>query len=98
MFGRQKPQPLADAERRLGAIHCVEVNAWCAGGEETFIRRMIRESTAYSAQVEWFTSLVAKKNRLDAILKEIKGAGATDVRVIDMDQGQKTSRIVAWHF
>lgn len=71
---------------------------WCAGGEETFIRRMIRESTAYSAQVEWFTSLVAKKNRLDAILKEIKGAGATDVRVIDMDQGQKTSRIVAWQF
>jgi 23S rRNA (adenine1618-N6)-methyltransferase len=59
---------------------------------------MIRESVGFSTQVDWFTSLVAKKNRLDAILKEIKTAGATDVRVIEMDQGQKTSRIVAWQF
>jgi 23S rRNA (adenine1618-N6)-methyltransferase len=69
---------------------------WCAGGEEAFIRRMVRESVSFSPQVEWFTSLVAKKNRLDAILNEIKGIGAIDVRVIDMDQGQKSSRMVAW--
>lgn len=71
---------------------------WCAGGEEAFIRRMVRESVLYSQQVEWFTSLVAKKNRLDAILDELKAANAKDVRVIDMDQGQKASRFVAWHF
>jgi 23S rRNA (adenine1618-N6)-methyltransferase len=69
---------------------------WCAGGEEAFIRRMVRESVSFSQQVEWFTSLVAKKNRLDAILNELKGIGARDVRVIDMDQGQKSSRMVAW--
>jgi 23S rRNA (adenine1618-N6)-methyltransferase len=71
---------------------------WCAGGEEAFIRRMVRESAAFATQVDWFTSLVAKKNRLDAILKEIKTVGATDVRVIEMGQGQKTSRIVAWQY
>lgn len=71
---------------------------WCVGGEEAFIRRMVRESVAVSGQVEWFTSLVAKKNRLDAILQEIKGLGASDVRVIEMGQGQKTSRFVAWQF
>jgi 23S rRNA (adenine1618-N6)-methyltransferase len=57
---------------------------------------MVRESVSFSQQVEWFTSLVAKKNRLDAILNELKGIGARDVRVIDMDQGQKSSRMVAW--
>lgn len=71
---------------------------WCAGGEEAFIRRMVRESVAFATYVEWFTSLVAKKNRLDAILQEVRTAGATDVRVVEMGQGQKTSRFVAWQF
>lgn len=34
---------------------------WCEGGELAFISSMIKESSDYSDQVIWFTSLVSKK-------------------------------------
>ncbi len=71
---------------------------WCKGGEEAFIRRMIVESVRFAPQVGWFTSLVAKKTRLPGILKELERIGATEVRTVEMNQGQKSSRIVAWTF
>lgn len=91
-LGKEKAD---DAMRNFGGqAH----ELWCVGGEEAFIRRMVRESVSFGTQVEWFTSLVAKKNRLDAILAEIKTVGATQMHVAEMGQGQKTSRFVAWRF
>jgi len=71
---------------------------WCEGGELAFISKMIQESALYSSQVLWFTCLVSKKDnlfKLHTLLKKIK---SVEVKTIDMAQGQKISRILAWTF
>lgn len=71
---------------------------WCEGGEAAFIRRMVQESGRRPRTAYWFTSLVSKKETLPGVYRALKTAGATEVRTIDMAQGQKKSRIVAWTF
>lgn len=71
---------------------------WCTGGEASFLRRMIRESVAVQAQVLWFSSLVAKREHLADIRKQLAKVGAADVREVAMAQGNKQSRFVAWSF
>jgi 23S rRNA (adenine1618-N6)-methyltransferase len=70
----------------------------CEGGELGFIQRMIQESAAYAAQVGWFTTLVSKSEHLPALEKALRRAQAAEVRIIDMAQGQKRSRVLAWRF
>jgi 23S rRNA (adenine1618-N6)-methyltransferase len=71
---------------------------WCDGGEVEFISKMVRESTQYAQQVMWFTSLVSKKDNLDIIQAELKKAKAKQVKVVNMGQGNKISRFIAWSF
>jgi 23S rRNA (adenine1618-N6)-methyltransferase len=71
---------------------------WCNGGEIGFITQMIYESAKYASQVLWFTTLVSKKENLSSIYKTLQKVNAVSVKTIDMAQGQKTSRIVAWSF
>lgn len=71
---------------------------WCDGGEIGFITQMIYESAKYQKQVLWFTTLVSKKDNLPSIYKTLKKVEAAHIKTIDMAQGQKTSRIVAWSF
>lgn len=68
------------------------------GGEAEFLRRMIKQSSEIPDRVNWFTSLVSKKSNLPAIYKALQKAGAQDVRTIEMQHGQKQSRIIAWTF
>ena len=70
----------------------------CAGGEEGFISRMIGESALIANSCLWFTSLVSKATTLPAVYRALKAAGVHDSRTIDMTQGQKKSRIVAWTY
>ena len=71
---------------------------WCDGGEIGFITQMIYESAKYPMQVLWFTTLVSKKENLSSIYKTLNKVSAVEIKTIDMAQGQKTSRIVAWTF
>ena len=71
---------------------------WCKGGEKVFILGMIRESVLFANQCKWFTTLVSKQENLPVIYNFLKSVKAVDVRTINMTQGQKTSRIVAWRF
>ena len=71
---------------------------WCNGGELAFIRQMIKESKVYRNQVLWFTCLVSKKDHLSKLKLSLKKAKATQVKVINMAQGQKISRLIAWSF
>jgi 23S rRNA (adenine1618-N6)-methyltransferase len=71
---------------------------WCDGGEIGFVTQMIFESAKYPMQVLWFTTLVSKKENLNNIYKTLNKVGAATIKTIDMAQGQKTSRIVAWTF
>ncbi|UIJ42023.1 23S rRNA (adenine(1618)-N(6))-methyltransferase RlmF [Vibrio kanaloae] len=71
---------------------------WCPGGEATFIMKMARESQLFATQVLWFTTLISKKDNVDMIRSELGKLRAKQVKVIEMSQGQKVSRFVAWSF
>ena len=71
---------------------------WCDGGEIKFITQMIFESVKYAKQVLWFTTLVSKKDNLHSIYKTLQKVNAAEIQTIDMAQGQKNSRFVAWTF
>ncbi|MFT5252440.1 MAG: 23S rRNA (adenine1618-N6)-methyltransferase [Flavobacteriales bacterium] len=71
---------------------------WCEGGELGFITQMIFESAKYPLQCLWFTTLVSKQSHLSSIYKTLNKVNAATIKTIDMAQGQKTSRIVAWTF
>jgi 23S rRNA (adenine1618-N6)-methyltransferase len=71
---------------------------WCEGGELQFIQRMIAESREYASQINWFSSLVSKKDNLQHIYKSLRHQGISDVKTIEMAQGKKVSRFVAWRF
>lgn len=71
---------------------------WCDGGELRFITQMIYESVKYPLNCMWFTTLVSKKENLASIYKTLNKVNAVEIKTIDMAQGQKTSRFVAWTF
>lgn len=70
----------------------------CEGGEEGFVTRMIEESKSGSENCLWFTTMISKSSSLPHVYRALKYAGATDNRTIEMSQGQKKSRILAWTF
>lgn len=75
-----------------------DAELWCAGGEQTFILRMINESAQMPTRCYWFTTLVSKSASLPAIYAALKQAGVQQHKTIAMSQGQKQSRLVAWTF
>ena len=70
----------------------------CEGGEYQFIQNMIRESENFSKTCYWFSSLVSKKSNLKGIYKLLENIKVSQVKVIPMGTGNKSSRIVAWTF
>nr|WP_217920612.1 23S rRNA (adenine(1618)-N(6))-methyltransferase RlmF [Halomonas titanicae] len=71
---------------------------WCKGGEQLFLKKLIRESQEYATQCRWFSSLVSKADNVKPAKKLIRKLGAVDVREIEMKQGNKITRILAWTF
>jgi 23S rRNA (adenine1618-N6)-methyltransferase len=68
------------------------------GGEYRFISNIIIESTHFSKNCCWFTTLVSKESNLKGIYKLLEQTKATQIKTIPMGTGNKTSRIVAWTF
>lgn len=75
-----------------------QAELWCEGGELEFIRKMILESTSFADQCCWFTTLVSKSAHLPLIYQALERAGVLEHRTVEMAQGQKISRLVAWTF
>lgn len=75
-----------------------DAELWCEGGELGFITQMIYESAKYPMQCLWFTTLVSKQAHLSSIYKTLNKVNIVEIKTIDMAQGQKNSRIVAWTF
>jgi len=71
---------------------------WCEGGEIQFLQTMIRESVLFKTNCRWFTTLVSKKENLSSIYSALKQIEAKEVKTIEMQHGNKTSRIVVWGF
>ena len=71
---------------------------YCAGGEQAFVNTMIEESRQYAMQCIWFTTLISKAENLPGVYRALKKVNALQVKTIEMAQGQKKSRMVAWTF
>ena len=71
---------------------------WYKGGEEAFIKKMAGESVLFKDQVHWFSSLVSQKENLKNIKRAINKTDPAEVKVIEMEQGNKKSRFVAWNY
>jgi 23S rRNA (adenine1618-N6)-methyltransferase len=71
---------------------------WCPGGEIKFIARMVEQSTEFADQCLWFSSLVSKKDNLNPLHRILRKAKVADYKVVEMAQGQKTSRFIAWTY
>ena len=71
---------------------------WCKGGELAFIKAMIKQSKKYSKNCFWFTTIVSKKDNLSFIYKELDEIKPESYETIDMQHGQKISRIIVWTF
>jgi 23S rRNA (adenine1618-N6)-methyltransferase len=70
----------------------------CEGGEEGFVTRMIEESKSGGENCLWFTTMISKSSSLPHVYRALKYIGAIENRTIEMSQGQKKSRILAWTF
>ena len=91
--------------QNLGKGHSNQLNfggqndeLWCPGGEIKFIARMVEQSMEFAEQCLWFTSLVSKKENLKPLNKILNKAKVADFEVVEMAQGQKTSRFIAWTY
>lgn len=71
---------------------------WCEGGEVAFITTLIQESKIFARQVMWFTSLVSKGDNLPGLYRALQQVGAEKVVKVEMAQGQKQNRFIAWTF
>lgn len=71
---------------------------WCEGGEVGFVRRMIRESVRFKSYCLWFTTLISKESNIPLVESMLEDAEVSQLHILDMAQGQKKSRIVAWSF
>jgi len=71
---------------------------WCEGGEERFVGTMVRQSKQFAKICCWFTSSISKQSNLESVYKALKNVEAKSVKTIQMGQGNKISRIVAWSF
>lgn len=68
------------------------------GGEKAFLHTYLYESSLHKESCNWFTTLVSKKDLIKGMQKSLTKLGATEVKVINMGQGNKVSRILAWTF
>lgn len=68
------------------------------GGEVEFIKHIIHESRKLPHLCKWFTTLVSKKSSLAPLERALKSARVKNVKIIEMGQGQKVSRILAWRY
>lgn len=89
----------------LGKGHSQKLNfggqnaeLWCPGGEIKFIASMVEQSMEFAEQCLWFTSLVSKKDNLQPLSRILEKAKVANFKVIEMAQGQKTSRFIAWTY
>lgn len=93
--GTAQSNAAANAKLNFGGQNA---ELWCEGGEPRFVEMMIEQSCQYREQCLWFSTLVSKKDNLKAIYAQLKTVKAKRVETIEMRQGQKVSRLVAWTF
>lgn len=69
---------------------------WIEGGERGFLTRMIKESVVYRDQVGIFSTLVSKESNMKPLLAQLRELKVPYVETIDLQTGNKKSRILCW--
>jgi 23S rRNA (adenine1618-N6)-methyltransferase len=95
---RRKWRNLGHASDRARNFGGGGFELWCPGGELAFAERMIQESIPLARDVFWFSILISKESNLPLVYQALKRARVVEQRTVKMEQGQKTSRFVAWSF
>jgi 23S rRNA (adenine1618-N6)-methyltransferase len=97
-LARSRGEQRAKTESAMLNFGGLGAELWCKGGEQLFLKKLIRESHTYSTQCRWFTSLVSKADNVKPAKKLIRKLGAVDVREIEMKQGNKMTSVLAWTY
>ncbi|MEZ8368880.1 23S rRNA (adenine(1618)-N(6))-methyltransferase RlmF [Vibrio splendidus] len=97
-FKPESKKPSAKQDKPTLNFGGQKTELWCPGGEAAFILKMAKESHLFATQVLWFTTLISKKDNVDMIRSELGKLRAKQVKVVEMSQGQKVSRFIAWTF
>ena len=71
---------------------------WYTGGEKAFLHTYLYESSLFPNASTWFTSLVSKKENVKSLEASAVKLKAANFKVINMQQGNKITRIVCWKF
>jgi len=71
---------------------------WYVGGEKAFAHTYLYESSQFKKQCFWYTTLISNKDNLKSMYASLEKLGATEIKTIQMHQGNKVTRIVAWTF
>jgi len=70
----------------------------CKGGEIAFVKQMVEESLLIKHQVCWFTCLLSKSENVKPIKQLLEKQKVQSIKVIEMSQGHKISRFIAWSY
>lgn len=72
---------------------------YCDGGELAFVTKIVNDSSNLQHQIKWFTSLVSKQENIPILTKILKSTrDVKTIKTIEMKQGNKISRVLAWSF
>jgi 23S rRNA (adenine1618-N6)-methyltransferase len=97
-LAKKANQPLTKSKNPKLNFGGQATELYCDGGEIKFIKRMIEESVEFKNHCRWFTTLVSKASHLPSIYNALKNIKVREIRTVEMAQGQKHSRFVAWSF
>jgi 23S rRNA (adenine1618-N6)-methyltransferase len=70
----------------------------CAGGELKFVQDMIQQSKKFGAGFFCFSTLISKVSNLKTVYRLLEQVKVFHFETIQMEHGNKTSRIVVWTF
>lgn len=71
---------------------------WCEGGELAFITKMVNESVHFKKQCLWFSTMISKQDNTGKIIRHLKKLRPVDLKVMDMEIGNKMSRALFWRW
>lgn len=84
-------------QNNIQACTGAEIEMVTAGGEVTFVERMIEESLKLRDKVQWYTSMLGKLSSVSILVERLLEAGNKNWAVTEFVQGSKTKRwAIAW--
>ncbi|RKF84051.1 U6 small nuclear RNA -methyltransferase [Golovinomyces cichoracearum] len=98
---REEMLKSAQVKKRPPFTACTgaEVEMITAGGEVTFVSRIIDESLILKNRIQWYSSMIGKLSSLSILREKLKMAGIDNFALTEFVQGNKTKRwAIAWSF